>query len=68
MTLRELVRNVEAGEVERLLVSNNWNVARAAREAGYNRADFYKVMKRHGITRPQNSFDSPIFQALHGWR
>lgn len=34
------------------LTRTGWNVRRAALAAGYSRAQFYRLMRKHGITRP----------------
>lgn len=34
------------------LERSNWQVSRAAELAGYSRAQFYRLMRDHGITRP----------------
>jgi DNA-binding NtrC family response regulator len=35
------------------LADNDWNVSRAARDAGYSRVHFYRLMKKHSIHRPK---------------
>lgn len=36
--------------LQALIGRHDGNIADAAREAGKNRTDFYKVLRRHGIT------------------
>ncbi|MBN2466346.1 hypothetical protein JXD38_12070, partial [candidate division WOR-3 bacterium] len=35
------------------LADNDGNISRAARDAGYSRVHFYRLMRKHGITRPK---------------
>jgi len=35
------------------LADNDWNISRAARDAGYSRVHFYRLMKKQGIGRPK---------------
>lgn len=48
-SLSEAKRRFERDYVQRLLAASRGNIAEAARLAGRNRSDFYKVLKRHGI-------------------
>jgi len=53
---RELAREaavtkVESGVLLECLEKANWNVVEAAKAAGYSRAQFYRLMKKHGIDR-----------------
>ncbi len=57
LSLRELRRRrsaeLEAGERERLLAAlaaAGGNAGQAAKAAGYSRAQFYRLLKKHGIT------------------
>ncbi|MBN2464641.1 sigma 54-interacting transcriptional regulator [candidate division WOR-3 bacterium] len=60
--LREVRREVQeraAADVERgalvgCLERAGWNVEAAARLAGYSRAQFYRLMRKHSISRPQH--------------
>jgi transcriptional regulator with GAF, ATPase, and Fis domain len=49
---------VESAAVLACLEKAAWNVNRAAELAGYSRAQFYRLMKRHNITRPPASSSS----------
>lgn len=60
-TLRQVrtkARAQAAGEGERALLVDSleragWNVSEAAELAGYSRAQFYRLLKKHGISRPK---------------
>ena len=60
-SLRRVRKRVEAeaaADVERTMVLEcleraEWNVQEAARLAQYSRAQFYRLMSKHGITRPK---------------
>ncbi len=43
----------EAALIRQYLERAGWQVTRAAALAGYSRAQFYRLMKRYGITRPR---------------
>ena len=45
------VTRVERGVLLEYLEAAKWNVAEAAKAAGYSRAQFYRLMKKHGIER-----------------
>ncbi len=45
------VTRVERGVLLEYLEAAQWNVAKAAKAAGYSRAQFYRLMKKHGIER-----------------
>ncbi|UCG44145.1 MAG: sigma 54-interacting transcriptional regulator [candidate division WOR-3 bacterium] len=45
------VIRVERGALLECLEAAQWNVAKAAKAAGYSRAQFYRLMKKHGINR-----------------
>jgi two-component system response regulator AtoC len=61
--LRHARSSVEAeigGDVEKRLLLGymekaNWNATRAAELAGYSRVHIYRLLRKHGITRPKRS-------------
>ncbi|MFO7674849.1 MAG: sigma 54-interacting transcriptional regulator [bacterium] len=54
---RRRVRAKAAGDLERAMIIEylgraEWNVSKAAELAGYSRAQFYRLMRRHEVVRP----------------
>ena len=49
MTLAERVALFERRALIRILRKANGNVANAARLAGHNRTNFYRLLQRHGL-------------------
>ena len=45
------VTRVERGVLLECIEAAQWNVAKAAKAAGYSRAQFYRLMRKHGIDR-----------------
>ncbi len=43
----------DAALIRQCLEQSGWNVPEAARLAGYSRAQFYRLMRRYGISRPE---------------
>jgi two-component system, NtrC family, response regulator GlrR len=67
MTFREYMQRCASEYLAALLAKHNGCVKAAAREAGCNRTDFYKVLKRHGIEPPRNGcgrWSDPAVAAL----
>jgi len=59
-TARKAVQHAVSDEVERRLVlecleQSQWNVAEAARSAGYSRVHLYRLMRKYNIGRPEKS-------------
>ena len=57
---RSSVETEIGGDVEKRLLLNymekaNWNATEAAKLAGYSRVHIYRLMRKHGITRPERS-------------
>jgi DNA-binding NtrC family response regulator len=57
--LKKEVREKASNRVEKnfllhALAQNDWNVTRAAKEAGLQRTNFQNLMKKHAIHRPSN--------------
>ena len=57
---RQSIQKAVATDVEKTMVLDclekaGWNVARAARAAGYSRVHLHRLMKKHGIVRPERS-------------
>lgn len=52
MSVRAVMQEAGRRYIEQLLQQNEFNVTKTARDAGVNRTDFYKVMKRLGVTYP----------------
>lgn len=50
MTYREAMTSAKRAYLFRVLSSNGGNMAKAAREAGVHRTDFYRLLKRNGIS------------------
>jgi len=46
--------DVERSAVVDCLEKSQWNVERAAKLAGYSRAQFYRLMEKYSISRPQH--------------
>jgi len=44
--------DVERGAIVDCLEKSGWNVEQAAKLAGYSRAQFYRLMQKHSISRP----------------
>jgi len=51
--LRRLKAEVEKELIENTLVSQGWNVTRAAMELDITRQTLYSMMKRYGLTKPR---------------
>jgi two-component system response regulator GlrR len=49
MTLTDFVQTQISSYLHNLLAETKGNVAKAARLAGRNRTEFYRVLKRYGI-------------------
>lgn len=52
MKLLLRVRAFERAEIIRTLEEHDWNYTRAAKILVVNRTDFYKKLRKYGITRP----------------
>ncbi|MFH2220259.1 MAG: sigma-54 dependent transcriptional regulator [Pseudomonadota bacterium] len=48
------VNHVEKNFILNALMQNRWNVTRAAQNTGLQRTNFQALMKKHGISLPQN--------------
>jgi two-component system response regulator AtoC len=58
--VRDSIERKVAAEVEKRMVHDclqraEWNVAEAARFAGYSRVHLYRLMRKHGIRRPKRA-------------
>jgi len=57
---RAAIETEVGGDVEKRLLLDymekaNWNATRAAELAGYSRTHIYRLLRKHGITRPKRS-------------
>lgn len=46
---------VEAEHLARTLAHHHWNISASARALGVDRRTAYRMMKRHGITPPEEA-------------
>jgi len=49
---KKATADVERCAIVGFLEKSGWNVERAAKLAGYSRAQFYRLMQKHAISRP----------------
>jgi DNA-binding NtrC family response regulator/tetratricopeptide (TPR) repeat protein len=57
--LRDEARDAAGADVERRILvesleSTHWNVQAAAVQAGFSRAQFYRLLHKHGLSRPKS--------------
>jgi len=53
--LNEVLENTQRTALEDALVSSAWNVAQAAQSLGVSRMTLYRLLAKHGISRPSKS-------------
>ncbi len=53
MKLKRMKAEVEKDMIQRALLSQNWNITRAAQELDISRQTLYSMMKKYGLEKPQ---------------